>query len=284
MPENLTSVVDLRIGDIIRNPAFQMRAAGLSSEHADDLKDVLLAGGSLPPAQVWKVEGIGHILVDGFHTVEAHRRADKATVPCHVREGSKVQALLAATAANREHDQSGLKRTHSDKRRAVALILRTFKDWSDRKVAEHVGVSHPLVAKVRGELSKGCQLETNSSSQSSDSSREGTDGKVRGPKHCAPLASQPLQSRGLGVFATVSSPSKGEPQRPKPGSVIRDAVSDWHDFEARFGRLARGLESISDHSNFRQTSECRQMEQLLNEFAVLLKRVKPRFTKRKETE
>ena len=61
---------------------------------------------------------------------------------------------------------------HNDhKRRAVMLLLRD-EEWakkSDRWVAEKCGVSHPFVAKLRGELE----------SDTSSRPRTGQDGKVR---------------------------------------------------------------------------------------------------------
>ena len=50
-------------------------------------------------------------------------------------------------------DNIGLRRTHEDKRRAVRSMLERHPDWSDRRIAEHVGVDHKTVGSVRAETS-----------------------------------------------------------------------------------------------------------------------------------
>ncbi len=76
------------------------------------------------------------------------------------------EAIWLASRANLTH---GVRRTNEDKRRAVEMALSSKgASMSDRAVAEHVGVTHPLVSKVRGEV------ETVTTS----TERIGRDGKV----------------------------------------------------------------------------------------------------------
>jgi hypothetical protein len=55
-----------------------------------------------------------------------------------------------ACGAARTH---GLRFTNADKRRAVLAMLEECPQWSDRRIAEWVGVSAPTVATVREEVS-----------------------------------------------------------------------------------------------------------------------------------
>ena len=120
-------------------------------------------------AAVWETkEGI--ILSSGFHRVAAYEAAGVAEIRCIVFTGSKRDATWHALGENHKH---GLRRTNADKRRAVELALadKEWRKWSDRKIAEHCGVHHQLVARIRIELdeSSSCQPPT----------RIGADGKER---------------------------------------------------------------------------------------------------------
>jgi hypothetical protein len=55
-------------------------------------------------------------------------------------------------ASNQSH---GLKRTNDDKRLAVKLALQAAPDWSNGRIAEHVGVDDKTVAAVRDTLTSG---------------------------------------------------------------------------------------------------------------------------------
>ena len=61
-------------------------------------------------------------------------------------EGTSRDALLHAIEANRQH---GLPLTSSDKRKAIGTLLTQHAQWSDRRIAAFVGVSHCTVAAVR---------------------------------------------------------------------------------------------------------------------------------------
>lgn len=49
--------------------------------------------------------------------------------------------------------------TTIDKRAAVEATLIAHTEWSDRRIAEHCGVTHPTVAAVRSDLEAGGQVE-----------------------------------------------------------------------------------------------------------------------------
>ena len=67
---------------------------------------------------------------------------------CWLSAGQQ-DARLYAYGANRSH---GLRRTIEDKRKAVLGMLADFSDWSDNRIAKHVGVSHVTVGTHRSSL------------------------------------------------------------------------------------------------------------------------------------
>lgn len=56
--------------------------------------------GALPAIRAFVVDG-AHLVVDGWHRVKAHTRAERATIPVELREGTRRDALLAAVKAKR---------------------------------------------------------------------------------------------------------------------------------------------------------------------------------------
>src|SRR5688500_4610428 len=63
----------------------------------------------------------------------------------------KAASVSGTYAANKGQETVGLRRTNEDKRRAVEAALRHPKaaKLSDRQIAEHVGVSHDMVNRLR---------------------------------------------------------------------------------------------------------------------------------------
>jgi ParB-like chromosome segregation protein Spo0J len=137
---------NININSIRLDGGTQSRCA-VSDDTVADYADVIREGGKLPPVVVFH-DGADHWLADGFHRVGAYRLAGKASIPADVRDGTRRDALLFAAGANAEH---GLRRTNADKRRAVQMLLddEEASQWSDREIARHCGVTHPLVAAVR---------------------------------------------------------------------------------------------------------------------------------------
>ncbi len=105
--------------------------------------------GDFPPIKLINDNGHTFWLWDGFHRVQAAKNIGLTIIPAEIEVGTKNQALWESFSANKNH---GLKRSQADKKRAVEAALINFNSHSDRAIAKHVGVSHPLVAKVREEL------------------------------------------------------------------------------------------------------------------------------------
>ena len=100
----------------------------------------------------------------GFHRAEVYRLEEVAEVEVELREGGKEEAKLNALGSNKNH---GLRRSNADKRRAVETALSMRPKWSDRKIADHCGVHHQMVADARS------QLDDSSSSQPQQAGRPG---------------------------------------------------------------------------------------------------------------
>lgn len=131
--------------------SFQVRQA-LSEDVVNDYHNSISEKpDALPAVHVFTIDG-QYWLVDGFHRLEAHRRAGMTELFAEVHAGDNRAALLFAIGANRTH---GLRFSNEDKRRAVSLLLKDeeWVDWSDIQIANHCGVSDRFVSKMRKELS-----------------------------------------------------------------------------------------------------------------------------------
>ena len=113
-------------------------------------------------------DGKSYWLADGFHRLDACKDAGSLMAECAVKKGNLEDAQDYALQANIRH---GLRRTNEDKKKAVefALNCERWSKLSDRMIADHIGVSHPFVAKMRNQLV----------TVTSCSEREGADGKLR---------------------------------------------------------------------------------------------------------
>ena len=145
----------LAIANVRRDGGTQIRAA-LDENTVLEYTALIQAGVKLPPVGVYQdgplSRGTKFWLWDGFHRIEAHARAGATRIEVEFRDGTLDDAILAACAANQAH---GLRRTNADKRRAVETMLAhpIAKDWSARRIADHIGVTHAMVAEHRVKVS-----------------------------------------------------------------------------------------------------------------------------------
>lgn len=127
--------------------------AQTESDVIDDYAEAMLNGTSFPSVIAF-YDGKEYWLADGFHRVEAAKRAGLTDIAADVRQGTQRDAILFSVGANASH---GLRRTNADKRRAVERLLRDeeWAKWSDREIARNCAVHHEMVGKLRKELSGG---------------------------------------------------------------------------------------------------------------------------------
>lgn len=142
----------------------------IDPEVVDDYAELYRAEAELPPIECFDVDD-ALVVVDGFHRVTAAEKAGVGWLRCTVvGQGSIDDAIWRATGANQAH---GLRRSNADKRKAVRLALESKAGVgkSDRAIAEHTGVDHKTVARVRAEAEA-------SWGNSPPETREGKDGKT----------------------------------------------------------------------------------------------------------
>ena len=119
-------------------------------EYADALQD----GARFPPVVVFRSNGTT-VLADGFHRVQAYRKAGRTEIEADVHQGGQEEALWFALGANRTHGQR-LRR--NDKRRAIEIAYEAWPDLSQRRIAKQVGCTQPYVGQVRAQLKSSFQL------------------------------------------------------------------------------------------------------------------------------
>ncbi len=139
MNEQLLDMAALRVdGDT------QPRAA-IDPSVVAEYSEALEAGAEFPPVEV-VCDGATYWLVDGFHRFYAHRRLKRTQIRALVTTGELQDARWKSLGANKTH---GLRRTNADKAKAVRKALKLHPEFSDRAIAEHVGVNHGTIARYR---------------------------------------------------------------------------------------------------------------------------------------
>jgi ParB-like chromosome segregation protein Spo0J len=119
----------------------------INNETVSDYAEAVKVGIEFPPVVVFH-DGADNWLADGFHRFHAHKHAGKASIAADILQGSVRDAILYSLAANGTH---GLRRSNADKRKSVQTLLTDpeWSEWSDRKIADACGVTHPFVANLR---------------------------------------------------------------------------------------------------------------------------------------
>lgn len=139
MSEQMLDIAKIRIdGDTQPRMAIDQ---GVVAEYAD----LLETGTQFPPVQVVS-DGAVFWLVDGFHRYFAYRKLGRKQIKAEVSSGLQDEAQWLSLSANKAH---GLRRTNSDKGKAVIKALKMKPDLTDRAIAEHVGVSPTTVSSHR---------------------------------------------------------------------------------------------------------------------------------------
>ncbi|WP_435481371.1 hypothetical protein [Variovorax sp. RT4R15] len=132
---------------LIRIDGGTQSRVSLNQETVAEYAEAYKAGAQFPAVTVF-FDGTDRWLADGFHRFFAAKAAGKKTILESIIPGTLRDAVLFSLTANGTH---GLKASNADKRKAVETLLNDceWAGWSDRKIAEHCGVSHPFVAAIR---------------------------------------------------------------------------------------------------------------------------------------
>lgn len=183
-------IMPVRVEDFALHPDIQVRVGGLDVSAVNAYTNILLEGGRFADPVIAFSENRQppYILADGFHRVEAHRRAHEAVlahpddwphlttpddlliVRCEVRYGGYAEAFTEAEAANLAHGKalSAPDLFHIFERRTTR-----DHEWvrlSNNAVAGLIGVSHRTVQRWRERV-----LERNPDNRWARRSAEGVE-------------------------------------------------------------------------------------------------------------
>jgi hypothetical protein len=198
-----SSLSEIELESIVRDAEIQPRGA-LDDDAVEQYAEAMREGEKFPPVVVYQ-EGDVYRLSQGFHRCAAAEKAGFRTILAEVRQGTRQEALWDAAGSNREHDTVGLRRTNADKRRAVLMALEADPEQSDRAIADHVGVSPPMVGPIRAT----CKSFT-------PDRRTGIDGK----SYPAPAGREPDKSRPATAGREPGDDTDANPHHdPSPGQM-----------------------------------------------------------------
>ena len=154
--------------DTIRTDGGTQPRAQIDALAIAEYAEAMRGGAAFPPLVVFEDKEGERWLADGFHRLAAARQVGSAELPCHLHHASRRDAVLYACGANTAH---GLRRTNSDKRRAVLVLLQDdeWAQWSDREIGRQCRVSNRFVSNLRSDV-------TVNGSQSGK--RKGADGRT----------------------------------------------------------------------------------------------------------
>jgi len=138
--------------DSIRTDGGTQPRASLFEETVAAYVEDMNRGDAFPPITVF-FDGQDYWLADGFHRFAAAKARGSSGLQADVRQGTQRDAILHSVGANADH---GRARTNEDKRRAVLRLLNDpeWAAWSDREIARHCRVGHPLVATLRPQVTR----------------------------------------------------------------------------------------------------------------------------------
>ena len=152
-----TNAMPIMEGSTIRLDALRLDGGtqsrdGLDEETVKEYAATMKENGTYEwPAIKVVFDGQNYWLVDGFHRIEAAKRANRSYFWAEIIQGTQREAVLMSTGVNASH---GLRRTNADKRRAVETLLRDpeWKQWADREIARRTATSNRFVGNVRNEM------------------------------------------------------------------------------------------------------------------------------------
>jgi len=238
---------ELSIDDIRTDGGTQPRAEinrGIVSEYAEDLE----RGDTFPPVKVM-YDGEDYWLYDGFHRVEAYREQGHTTITANVEQGTKQDAQWASLAANQKH---GLRRSQVDKRRAIKQALKGWgQEYSDNRIADHLGVSNSTVSRYRRSL---CESQ-------SQTERTGADGRTIDTSNIGGAGGTSSSTDSQSDNTPYGSDTRGDGAPPEQDTADPDDAVTADD---AVERVCQRLKGIRTSSVFGELKELRRLREELD--------------------
>jgi len=142
---------EIELSEIRLDGDTQVRLA-LDQPTVDRYADLMIHDVKLPAVDVF-YDGTHYWMAEGFHRYHAAEKNKETTILAQIHKGTQADAQYFALMANKH----GLPLTTADRANAVKRALRLHPEFSDRKIADDLGVSPTTVGKYRIELQPGVQ-------------------------------------------------------------------------------------------------------------------------------
>ncbi|WP_406693726.1 ParB/RepB/Spo0J family partition protein [Singulisphaera sp. Ch08] len=217
----------------------------------------------LPPITVYEIDG-RWLVADGFHRHASAIALGRRTIKAEIVEGSFEAALDFVSSVNLFH---GLPLTRSERRRAVDVKLRLHHDWSDRRMAEELGVSRELVAKTRRSLIEGNQIPNNPGRVGADGKTYSSAGLPKDPNEHLPKGKASAQQddpRDRGGRES-DAPPWDDATSPMP-AVSREptGLAPWQDDDAKAVALSDPVPSAAPTIDEMLSLMAKQVMEVIN--------------------
>jgi ParB-like chromosome segregation protein Spo0J len=229
------NIRELPIDDLILEPNLYLR------DRLDDYTVERYADSwnRLPPVTVYEVDG-RWLLADGWHRHAAAVMLGRRTIKAEIIKGTMAEALDFVASVNLFH---GLPLSRAERRRAVEVKLRLHADWSDRRLAEELGIGRELIGKIRKALEESKQISAAVSRVGSDGKTYTSAGLPRDPNERAPKGKATGQDdpRDRGGREADKAPwdDTRDPMPPvTQGHGGKGAIPPWDPHDPRSAALA----------------------------------------------
>lgn len=200
--------MQIEIKKISKNTKTQSRAEinqDVVSEYAEILKK-----GKLPAIKLFR-DKENYYIADGWHRYEAAKRIGAKMIEAEFETGTLRDAIYYSISSNLDH---GLRRTNSDKRKSVSMLLED-KKWaqmSNLQVCEKAGVSLGLVKIIKSELKNSLGYIAKSNLIT------GKDGRTTNTAKIGKKKSEPREKENK--IIKLEKPFRGKSMAPKVGRIF----------------------------------------------------------------
>lgn len=127
-----------------------VRAKGVNRVTVAEYAQAMREGANFPPVVLYK-DRTTIRLSEGAHRIEAALAIGMTTISAEIRVGGRKECISHAVSTGRDY---GLRFSTRDKRHQTELMLGNFPKWSDRKIAEALGIDHKTVAATKRRLAE----------------------------------------------------------------------------------------------------------------------------------